>query len=269
MSLLDLPNPEWREPSEVDPPFGGIVVVGARVDDWEERLERTVVEVVSDKARRRAERFEFEADARRHLMGRLVVRCVAGDLLDRPAEALRFRTGPHGKLELFDAPLAFNLTHGGAFVLAAFAEEGPVGIDVEPRTRTDGGEGLARSVLTDEEYACWREQPVEERAAWFMHVWTVKEAFIKATGEGLARDPTAVACCLEGGRVVGIAELGASDSELAPRRPEDWRIHSFGVSTEALASLVWREHKERGGREVAFVRFGVERFGVGRDCGGE
>lgn len=105
--------------------------------------------------------------------------------LDAASEA--FAEGPQGKPFLRDHPeMDFNLSHSGTRILCVLASL-PCGCDVE---RTDrGSPALARRFFAPEETAALEAQiaaggdPAFHRL--FTRIWTRKESFLKATGEGL------------------------------------------------------------------------------------
>ena len=68
--------------------------------------------------------------------------------------------------------------------VACVVADAPVGIDVEETTRYN--DGVARYTLSDEEYE--RVMNSAEPAIEFTKLWTMKEALLKYTGEGLRRD---------------------------------------------------------------------------------
>ncbi|HMQ46814.1 MAG TPA: 4'-phosphopantetheinyl transferase superfamily protein [Saprospiraceae bacterium] len=79
-------------------------------------------------------------------------------------------------------PFDFNIAHAGKYVLAAFNTEGRIGIDVEnirPIQLPD-----FQSVLAPQEAAHLKQHPDPYR--FFFHIWTKKEAVIKAEGRGIA-----------------------------------------------------------------------------------
>ena len=79
------------------------------------------------------QRFRFEKDRRRYLIGRGGLRTLLGRYLDLAPQDLRFETAAAGKPHLASGQgeLQFNLAHSGEFVLIAIAESRKVGIDVE------------------------------------------------------------------------------------------------------------------------------------------
>ena len=80
--------------------------------------------------------------------------------------------------------LQFNITHSESFVACAVSDGIEVGIDVEPVCRIPPFEILGTHFSETERR--WIEGlPRVDRAAGLLRLWTLKEAFIKATGKGL------------------------------------------------------------------------------------
>ena len=77
----------------------------------------------------------------------------------------------------------FNLSHCAKAVACVVADR-PVGIDVEETCRYK--DNLARYAMNDEEYNQITRS--DNPALTFTKLWTMKEALLKYTGEGLRRD---------------------------------------------------------------------------------
>jgi 4'-phosphopantetheinyl transferase len=140
--------------------------------------------LLSADERRKVERYRFEADRRRSIVGRGTLRQLLGRRLGRDPRELAFVEGPQGKPALERGELEFNVSHSGDRVAIAIAEGTAVGIDIEveqPRM-TDLAQ-LARRYFAPDEAA---EVEKEEDAALFFTIWTAKEAVIKAVGGGLS-----------------------------------------------------------------------------------
>ena len=85
-----------------------------------------------------------------------------------------------------------SLAHAGDRVLVAASPLGPVGVDVE-EVAGAAFAGFDDIALAAQERA-WLAAPVgpEDAAAYRAAVWVRKESVLKATGDGLARDPRLV-----------------------------------------------------------------------------
>jgi 4'-phosphopantetheinyl transferase len=88
-----------------------------------------------------------------------------------------------------DPDADFSVSHSGTAVLVAVAEGARVGADIEraPFTAFDS-RALRRRMCTPEELRGASRLPPDERQLFLASLWTAKEAVVKASGEGLARD---------------------------------------------------------------------------------
>jgi 4'-phosphopantetheinyl transferase len=99
----------------------------------------------------------------------------------------------YGRPALPDLPgLDFNLTHGAGWVAVALARGGRVGVDVEGANRPVEWDDLAPHFMHPAELAEFRALPPARRPARALEIWAVKEACLKASGEGLSAVPQRV-----------------------------------------------------------------------------
>ncbi len=136
----------------------------------------------------RAARFLRLEDAWCNVVGRGLFRSLAGSLAGVDPAGVRVEAGPHGKPFLPDHPhLHMNVAHSGGLVVLTATTLGPVGVDIE-RLAPDRATGeIARRFFAPEEWQELERLPGEARAHAFFETWTRKEAFLKATGLGIAR----------------------------------------------------------------------------------
>jgi 4'-phosphopantetheinyl transferase len=144
---------------------------------------------LSDEERERAGRFHFARDRSRFVVARGLLRRLLGRYLGCDPAGLRFSYGPRGKPFLPDHPsgLRFNVSHSGGLALLAFARDRELGVDLERERTVPEAEEIARRYFSLREGAELRELPEPERTHAFFRCWTRKEAFIKATGDGLSQ----------------------------------------------------------------------------------
>jgi len=137
----------------------------------------------------RADRFVFAADRESFIAAHALVRSMLSEATGRPPASWRFAAGPFGKPAVhadgFPITLGFNISHTRGFVACALAHE-DVGVDVEAADRPIELE-IADRFFAPEEVGVLNALPAAQRQSAFFRFWTLKEAFIKATGEGLHR----------------------------------------------------------------------------------
>lgn len=163
------------------------------VDRLDEAAAAPWLAMLDEDERKRAARFVFPRHRVQFIAAHALLRAALGRLCARPPAALRFVADAHGKpsawLENAPAALSFNLSHTEGMVgLAAAGGAGwAVGFDLEPLARRVDLAVADRFFSPDE--VAWLGGLAEgARAEGFLRLWTLKEAFIKATGKGLTED---------------------------------------------------------------------------------
>ncbi len=104
--------------------------------------------------------------------------------------ALRYGK-PFATVDGRTVPYGFNVSHGGAHGLIAFAAGVSIGVDVEERSPRYDLEGMAERFCGSNERAALATAEGQEKTNLFYRIWTLKEALLKALGTGFACDPTA------------------------------------------------------------------------------
>ena len=102
----------------------------------------------------------------------------------------RFAEGAEGRPEITHpaAPegLRFNISHTRGLIAVLLHGERDAGVDVERLGRVDDTASLSRRFFTAEERDALLALPPPERELLFYRYWTLKEAYVKARGLGLA-----------------------------------------------------------------------------------
>ena len=193
--------------------------------------------VLDEIERMRAMRFRFDRDRIGFMTGRAMLRRILGVYLDLPPVEIPLRTGEHGKPELGPLPdrdaLHFNVSHSGDLALYAVTQEGPVGIDVEQMRPVSDLDGVADVVMSPRERAAFAALDESDRPDFFHSTWVRKEAYLKASGDGLMRSPTLV----EFGALLGAEREPIRDLE-DPHVAERWRCSAWRPERGYWSALV-------------------------------
>jgi 4'-phosphopantetheinyl transferase len=141
--------------------------------------------------RSRRDRLRFEADRRDFTIAHDLLRRSLSRHADISPADWRFVTDEHGKPSIDStdpqaSALSFGLSHTRGFVACAVTSKGLVGIDVERIDPSRQIEEIADRYFAEKESAWLSQSPDDLRPVRFAELWTMKEAFLKATGLGLA-----------------------------------------------------------------------------------
>ncbi|MBO0517336.1 4'-phosphopantetheinyl transferase superfamily protein [Streptomyces beijiangensis] len=127
-------------------------------------------------------------------VSRVVMKYTAAAVLDAAPAALDLAYEPGGRPTLrgFGDELHLSLAHTEDLIVVAVSRGGPVGVDTESATRRISYELLRSQVCTPEEAGVLDVLPDGERMARLLRLWTLKEAYTKALGQGMRRRFSAV-----------------------------------------------------------------------------
>jgi len=166
-----------------------------RVDIWKVYLDRPVLEnsetgVLSPDEIARANRFHFEKDRVHFVRCRTALRRLLGKYLGIPASEIQFRYSTNGKPQLEanlnPRALQFNVSHSADLAAIAIGSEHRLGVDLEKIRIDVDVVSLSTRFFSLRERAELQALPEHLRVSAFFACWTRKEAFLKATGEGLS-----------------------------------------------------------------------------------
>jgi 4'-phosphopantetheinyl transferase len=191
-----------------------------RVDGIDEPAAARWLPMLDETERARAARFRAARHRAQYIAAHALLRAALSRLSPQPPSAWRFREGPRGKPVAWakgaPADLSFNLSHSEGIVgLAAMRGAGhALGFDLEGLRRPVDLDVADRFFSPDE--VAWLTSLAHPlRGAAFLRLWTLKEAFIKATGDGLSQD-------LASFSIIPAAEPRLRFAAAATERPEEW-----------------------------------------------
>ncbi len=193
--------------------------------------------ILSDDERKRAEQFKFDKDRNAYCTTRAVLRELLARYTHQPPESLDFEVNAYGKPELTNAcnsqDVQFNVSHSGAYALLAFGKTHPLGVDLE-RIR-DNVQDITDLLLSSMEKELFNGLTDTQRLASLFHVWTSKEAIIKALGKGFSIPLHDVTVDVDPKHPPTLVGLSAQVGQAA-----DWRLHGLRVDQDYSATLAAR-----------------------------
>ncbi|VXD21732.1 4'-phosphopantetheinyl transferase HetI [Planktothrix serta PCC 8927] len=188
------------------------------VDVWQTNLKRSLQQIqfyqtiLSPDEQKRAQRFKFEKDQQAFIIARGTLRMILSQYLSLSPEQIKFKYTSKGKpsLDQDPLPLHFNLSHAYGKAIYAIALDKNIGVDIEYLRKIEVL-SLAKRFFCDSEYQWLNSLSLEEQYTAFFKLWTCKEAYLKATGEGL---------------------VGLQDIEIKTPLSSSWKILQISQNSE-------------------------------------
>lgn len=220
----------------------------SEVHVWRTSLDRSPDDVetfrrlLSSDELHRAERLVFPEHRRRFIAARGSLRAILARYLAIAPAAIRFEYGPHGKPQLDTShalahPLHFNLAHSAELALFAVTGVGAIGIDVEQIRPDYPSAQIAKRYFSIVEIEALGRLAPQKYAEAFFRCWTRKEAFIKATGQGLSLPLDQFDVTLAPGETASLLRTAWDHDEAA-----HWSLRELEAGKGFAASLAVRGH---------------------------
>jgi 4'-phosphopantetheinyl transferase len=197
--------------------------------------------LLSSRERERAERFRFAKDRNHFVARRGILRGILSRYLEQPPPEIDLRHGRFGKPEVngdfVRGNLQFSVSHSADLALYAVTRACPIGVDVEHVRPFPQFEKIASRFFSPHEREMLMALRPEQQSEGFFACWTRKEAFLKATGEGLGRDLAEVEVTL-----APWDEPEFLSIKCEPPLRAEWQLRSFSPAPGYLAALAFAHH---------------------------
>ncbi|HXS35502.1 MAG TPA: 4'-phosphopantetheinyl transferase superfamily protein [Flavipsychrobacter sp.] len=137
----------------------------------------------------RVKAFNDPEDKNRYINAHFFLRNILSKYTSSSPENIEFFYSPHYEKPFIDSSfnINFNLSYRNDWALLAITDQAAVGADIEMHIEINGLDTFASNFFSEKERR-WLNSvlPGSEQNKRFFTVWTLKEAYMKATGEGLS-----------------------------------------------------------------------------------
>ena len=226
---------------------------------WRATLDRPLTGVqelkslLSEEEVERAERFHFERDRKRFFAARGLLRIILGCQLGVDPRTVRFRYAASGKPEVAEladqGKLCFSMSQSHGLALYVIGWNLKVGIDVEKIRPLNEAVLIARRFFSTSEAAEIQELPESKRMLGFFSCWTRKEAYLKATGEGLSRPLDEIIVSLVPGERAELKSVTGSQKESSR-----WSLINLTPAPGFVGALCAESEESRPSEDFAVAR---------------
>ncbi|MDE3153856.1 MAG: 4'-phosphopantetheinyl transferase superfamily protein [Acidobacteriota bacterium] len=200
--------------------------------------------LLSPGERARRDRFVFPRHQRQFLLAHALVRATLSHYTGVAPARWTFAENQYGRPEPATPdvalPIRFNLSHTDGLIACAVTLGRDIGVDVEDVTRQAAGLDIAERYFAPAEVADLARVPEADRARTFFDYWTLKEAYIKARGMGLALPLRAFAFRLAPGAPPAIAFTPELDDD-----PATWQFRLLRPTATHRLALAVRDSPVR------------------------
>jgi 4'-phosphopantetheinyl transferase len=200
-----------------------------------EAIARGFEQLLAADEKSRATRFRFDRLRRSFTVSRGALRIILSFYLNAPPGNIEFTYGVNGKPAVAsEAGLQFNASHSGDLALIAVTTGCELGVDLERMREIRDSEQIASRFFCPAEANELLSLPRDQQERAFFLCWTRKEAFIKATGQGLSAALDSFRVTLDPSQPAAILHIDG-DRNLA----QSWTLHDLYVAPGYAAALAY------------------------------
>lgn len=218
-STVESPLPQWESPPKEYGVDRDAVHVWRAFYQPVLTFQKQLLEGLSDEEIDRAGRFVRQSDRDRYVFAHGTLRAILCDYAGCEPGQLVFENGLFGKPQLVgpagSGDIQFNLSHSGDLTLVAVSRGPAVGVDVEFIREIPDASQIVERFFSVDERRHFASVARRDFVECFFAYWTSKEAFLKATGEGLTYPLDTFSVVLPGGN----GEVRYTFRVLIPRVP--------------------------------------------------
>ncbi|WP_157605142.1 4'-phosphopantetheinyl transferase superfamily protein [Schlesneria paludicola] len=235
---------DWMPIEQPLPLLAGLVhIVRVSLDLSPDQVAALSRELLSDDERQKAARYRVDDPRRQFVACRSTLRRLIGEACQIPPRDLQFEYGAHGKPELSQVGwpenvprIEFSVSHSGQLGLIALTIDSAVGVDIEQRNPRVKALKLADRFFAASESQELVKLPAERLLDGFYKGWTCKEAYIKATGQGLSLSLSSFRVSMDPDHPVALIHVDGQ-----PDAARHWTVQSLAVGDGHSASIMVRQ----------------------------
>ncbi|MBB5188513.1 MULTISPECIES: 4'-phosphopantetheinyl transferase family protein [Zhongshania] len=125
-----------------------------------------------------------------YLVSRALLRTVLAEYCELSPQEIEFEVNGFGKPELDNSSVSpiiqFNTAHTSGLTVCVVTRDNAIGVDVECSAENPGILDVAEDYFSALELQALKSRDEAQQLDYFYRYWTLKEAYIKARGEGLS-----------------------------------------------------------------------------------
>lgn len=214
----------------------GFTLDPSAIHVWHVNLQLTDSEyqqlktVLNPEEQQRLQRYTHQPAQQQFLAARGRLKQLLAGYLGTEPGCIQFELGQYSKPRLagttLDNGLVFNLSHSGTVALIAISKNRALGIDVEKINTKHNLQGMAQRCFSNQELNSWNQSADSDKTTEFYEYWCAKEAFLKATGRGLALGMQHCVIDLDQPCYISLPEA---------YQTSDWQLHRIDVGNDYRA----------------------------------
>ena len=192
-------------------------------------LAQTLSTQLSDDEKIRANKLIKQSQRHTFISSHAAMRRILADKLDMSPDDIHYQLQEHGKPFIDNnMGLSFNLSHSHDYAILAVSAHCKLGVDIEKIQPHRDLIAISERFFSKDEFEWLKSLPEDLLFTEFYQLWCHKEAFLKATGQGIQ---------------AGLQHISLSQADLThvknviDQNQQDWYLHRLNIEGNFRAAL--------------------------------
>ncbi|MDG4860564.1 4'-phosphopantetheinyl transferase superfamily protein [Streptomyces sp. T-3] len=224
---------DWAQVREELHSHGSALVHG-RLDDWRpDTADGQALRAVLGRDWTRYRTIAHAGIRERYAASRRLLKHAAAAVLRADAVDMELTYGPSGRPSLRGCDqIDISLSHTDDLLLVGLTTRGLIGVDAECAGRPLYSRGLGKNICTPQERRDLELLPEQERNPGLVRLWTLKEAYSKAIGQGMQFRFTAFGFGPDG------RPVSVNRPDGTPGAGAEWSFRTYALDVDGAAFVV-------------------------------
>jgi len=164
---------------------GSIHLWTADLDAWKPHTPK-LRELLSDQEIKRLDRLKIHSKKDEFLSSRGILRIILALYTGKDPDRIQLGSTSAGKPILPGSPIEFNVSHSRDMFVCGISVKSKIGLDIQEVYSISSLDKIVNNYLSPAEYQYLENLPSSDmRQDHFFAIWTAKEAYLKAVGDGI------------------------------------------------------------------------------------
>jgi len=220
---------------------GSIHIWTAQLDTWKPHTQK-LRDLLSDQEIKRLDRLKIHSKKDEFLSSRGILRIILSLYTGKDPDRIKLGSTSAGKPILPGSPIEFNVSHSRDMFICGISVKSKIGLDIQEVYSISSLDKIVSNYLSPAEYQYLENlQSSDMRQDHFFAIWTAKEAYLKAVGDGIKENFNQVSL------IPDSADLRTFHLSLpeSTREEINWKIKSIDFGQGYVGALAYHGDKKK------------------------
>lgn len=193
--------------------------------------------LLNEEEKKGIDKIKLQGVRNRRIISKAIVKDIISKYLGINISQIKFLYNRFGKPVLPEeinlSGLRFNISHSNGLGIIALIKKNQIGVDIEEIVELEDINDIIHTCFSKNEQYLFNDLELSEKTNLFYKIWTGKEAFIKAIGQGFSFPLQNISFGLDDDNKIIINEIADAQENL-----NNWKAYNFSSRENYTSTVV-------------------------------